>query len=279
MIGVPGELYIGGIGLARGYLHRPELTAERFLPNSFSNDPGARVYRPGDLVRYLPDGNLEYVGRVDDQVKVRGFRIELGEIETLLRQHPQVAEGIAAVREDTPGDQRLVAYVVGHGGHACEVGELRSFLSKKLPDYMLPSAYVFLDALPLTPSGKVNRRGLPAVAGAERESSETYVGPRDEIERKLTEIWAELLGIRRIGIKDSFFDLGGHSLLVIRLIARVEKELGKTFLVASLFQSPTIEGLAQELRKKNRLRGLRCWYPFGFGVRSRRFFCMEAVLS
>ena len=249
-VGVAGELFIGGSCLARGYLARPELTAERFIPNPFEQDGIGRLYRTGDLVRYLRDGRIEFLGRSDHQVKLRGFRIELGEIESVLARHPEVGQAVVVVREDVPGDQRLVAYIVGHDGHSCEVGELKSFLSKKLPDYMLPSAYVFLDALPLTPSGKVNRGGLPAVSGAQRESSERYVGPRDETERKLTKMWEELLGIGRIGIKDSFFDLGGHSLLAIRLIARVEQELGRTFSLADLFQSPTVESLALNLRKR-----------------------------
>ena len=246
-VGVAGELFIGGDCLARGYLDRPELTAERFLPNPLAPHGASRLYKTGDLVRYLHDGNIEFLGRSDHQVKLRGYRIELGEIESVLAQHPGVAETVVVVREDVPGDQRLVAYIVGHDGHSSEVGELRSFLSKRLPDYMVPSAYVFLEALPLTPSGKVDRRKLPAVSAAERGVSEGYLGPRDELERKLTRIWEELLGVGRIGIKDNFFDLGGHSLLAMRLIARVEQELSRTFSLADLFQSPTIEGLAREL--------------------------------
>ncbi|HEX2520598.1 MAG TPA: amino acid adenylation domain-containing protein, partial [Terriglobia bacterium] len=246
-VGVAGELFIGGDCLARGYLDRPELTAEKFIPNRFGT---GRLYKTGDLVRYLQDGKIEFLGRSDHQVKLRGFRIELGEIESVLAQHPGVGETVVVVREEVPGNPRLVAYIVGHEGHSCEVGELRSFLSQKLPDYMVPSAYVFLGALPLTASGKVDRKALPAVSGAQSGSSERYVGPRDETERKLTKIWQELLGVERIGIKDNFFDLGGHSLLGIRLIGRVEQELGRTFSLADLFQSPTLESLALNLRKR-----------------------------
>ena len=262
-VGVAGELFIGGDCLARGYLARPELTAERFIPNPFEQDGIGRLYKTGDLVRYLRDGKIEFLGRSDHQVKLRGFRIELGEIESVLARHPGVAQVVVVVLEEAPGDQRLVAYIVGNGGHSSEVGEFKSFLSKKLPDYMLPSAYVFLDALPLTATGKVDRRGLPAVSKVGRASSERYVGPRDETERKLTEIWEELLGVGRIGIKDNFFDLGGHSLLAMRLIARVEQELGRTFSLADLFQSPTIESLAEGKRK--RLSGLPLLVPFRTG--------------
>ena len=249
-VGIAGELFIGGGCLARGYLDRPELTAEKFVPNPFAQGGIGRLYRTGDLARYLRDGNIEFLGRSDRQVKLRGFRIELGEIESVLVRHPRVREAAVVVREDVPGEQRLVAYLVGYGGRAREVGELRGFLSKELPDYMVPSAYVFLDALPLTPSGKVDRRALPAVSRVERALSERYVGPRDAIERKLTKIWEELLGVGRIGVKDSFFDLGGHSLLAMRLIARVEQELRRTFSLADLFQSPTVERLAQKLQRR-----------------------------
>ena len=247
-VGIAGELFIGGDCLARGYLDRPELTAERFVPNPFCQNGASRLYKTGDLVRYLPDGNIEFLGRSDHQVKLRGFRIELGEIESVLARHPGVGKTVVVVREDVPGDQRLVAYVVRQGEGLCEAGELRSFLSKNLPDYMLPSAYEFLEALPLTPSGKVDRKALPAVSG-QRGPSKAYVGPRDEIERKLITIWEELLSVRPIGVKDNFFELGGHSLLATRLIARIEKMQRAKVSLASLFQSPTIESLAQNLRQ------------------------------
>ena len=247
-VGVAGELFIGGACLARGYLDRPELTAERFLPNPFCQDGTSRLYRTGDLARYLHDGRIEFLGRSDHQVKIRGFRIELGEIESLLARHPGVGETVVVVREDVPGDQRLVAYVVRQGEASYEAAELRSFLSRDLPDYMVPSAYEFLEALPLTPSGKVDRKALPAVSG-EREPSEVYLGPRNEIEASLVGIWEELLKTRPVGVRDNFFELGGHSLLATRLIARIETMLGAKVSLASLFQSPTIEGLAQNLRE------------------------------
>ncbi|HEX2523710.1 MAG TPA: amino acid adenylation domain-containing protein, partial [Terriglobia bacterium] len=211
-VGVVGELYAGGEGLARGYWFRPDLTAERFVPNPFGQTEGERLYQSGDLARYLPDGSIEFIGRTDHQVKIRGFRIELGEIESVLSQHPAVREAVVVAREDTPGKQSLVAYVVGLGDSSCDAGELRSFLRNKLPDYMVPSAYVFLEALPLTPNGKLNRRALPAVSG-ERKHSEDYLGPRNELETSLVGIWEELLKTRPIGVRDNFFELGGHSLL------------------------------------------------------------------
>ena len=250
-VGVAGELFIGGCCLARGYLDRPEFTAEKFLPNPFCRDGSSRLYKAGDLVRYLADGRIEFLGRTDHQVKLRGFRIELGEIESVLARHAGVGEAVVVVREDLPGDQRLVAYVVRQGEGSCEPGELRAFLSKSLPAHMLPSAYEFLEALPLTPSGKVDRRALPAVSG-ESGQSEGYLGPRDEIEIALVGIWEELLRTRPVGVRDNFFELGGHSLLATRLIARIEKKLGAKIPLAKLFQSPTIESLAQGLQEEER---------------------------
>ena len=209
-ISVPGELYVGGAGVARGYLNRPELTAERFVGNPFDDDPDSRLFRTGDLCRWRADGNLEFLGRLDGQVKLRGFRIELGEIESVLDEHPDVAQSVVTLREDRPGDKRLAAYCVPSTAIACEAEKLRRFLGKRLPDYMVPSAYVFLQALPLTPNGKVDRRALPSISAAERRSA-GFIEPRDNIERKLTKIWEELLGVKPIGVKDNFFDLGGHS--------------------------------------------------------------------
>ena len=251
-ISVPGELYVGGAGVARGYLNRPELTAERFVGNPFDDDPDSRLFRTGDLCRWRADGNLEFLGRLDGQVKLRGFRIELGEIESVLDEHPDVAQSVVTLREDRPGDKRLAAYCVPSTAIACEAEKLRRFLGKRLPDYMVPSAYVFLQALPLTPNGKVDRRALPSISAAERRSA-GFIEPRDNIERKLTKIWEELLGVKPIGVKDNFFDLGGHSLLAARLIARIERNLGHVSL-SQLFQSPTIEGLARELRQKKKAK-------------------------
>jgi amino acid adenylation domain-containing protein len=241
-VGELGELYIGGAGLALGYLNRPELTAEKFVPNPFSNEGGARLYRTGDLARYLPTGDIEYLGRIDHQVKIRGLRIELGEIEAVLREVPGVNRALVIAREDVPGDKRLVAYVVAQ--QEFKSREIRAFLKKKLPDYMVPSAFVALEALPLSPNGKINRLALPAPTydGAERE--EDYVAPRSSVERKLAEIWSELLSIERVGVRDNFFDLGGHSLLAVRLFERVSRDFGQKLSLNVLFESPTVEQLA-----------------------------------
>ena len=195
-VGIPGELYIGGDGLARGYLNRPDLTAEKFVPNPFSSEPGSRLYRSGDLARYLPDGNIEFLGRVDNQVKIRGFRIELGEIETVLSQHPVVRQSVVIVREDSPGDRRLVAYVVSSPDQVCAASELRSFLKEKLPEYMVPSVFVVLDDFPLTPNGKLDRKALPVPDQSRPELQESFVVPRTPIEEIIAEIWAEVLEAR-----------------------------------------------------------------------------------
>ena len=220
-IGVPGELYVGGAGLTRGYLNRPELTAERFIPHPFSHEPGARLYKTGDLVRYRPDGNLEYLGRLDQQVKLRGIRIELGEIEAALAQHPAVRETVVIVREDIPGEPRLVAYVVPaqEPGPTCR--ELRRFLEKQLPAAMVPATFVMLETLPLTPSGKVDRRALPQPDPSRPALEDHYVAPRTPIEQQVVAIWCHLLGLERVGIHDNFFELGGHSLLAMQLLSRV----------------------------------------------------------
>jgi acyl-coenzyme A synthetase/AMP-(fatty) acid ligase len=225
-IGVPGELHIGGVALARGYLNRPELTAATFIPHPFSTEPGARLYKTGDLARYLPDGNIEFLGRLDYQVKIRGFRIELGEIESLLSHHPAIREAVVVAREDKPGDRRLVAYLRPHQQACPTSAELRSFLTQKLPDYMVPSAFVFLDALPLTANGKIDRRALPAPDQRRRELEETYVAPRSPLEELLAKVWQEVLGVERVSVYDNFFNIGGHSLLSMRVIASVEKRTG-----------------------------------------------------
>lgn len=249
-IGVPGELYIGGAGVARGYLNRPDLTAASFVPNPFSTRPGARLYKTGDLARYLPDGNLEFLGRIDHQVKIRGFRIELGEIEAVLKQHPAVQEAAAAVREDTPGDKRLVAYVVPKNQPPA-ADELQKFLGHKLPDYMLPSAVVPMESLPLSANGKVNRRALPAPDQAQMRQGKTYAAPGDALEQQLAQIWADILNVRPVGITDNFFELGGHSLLAVRVFAQIEKALGKSLPVVTLFRAPTIAQLANVLRQED----------------------------
>ena len=240
-IGVAGELHIGGDGLARGYLNRPELTEEKFIANPFSADPVSRLYKTGDLARYLPDGNIEFLGRMDTQVKIRGYRIELGEIEAVLCQHPAIRDAIVMVREDNPGDKRLVAYVVQHEGASVEAKELRGHLKKKLPDYMVPSAFVFMDALPLTPNGKVDRSGLPMPEFVHRTE---FIAPRTSMEDNIAEIWAEVLGLERVGIDDNFFELGGHSLLATQVVSRLRTYFNCDIPLRTLFEAPTVEGLA-----------------------------------
>jgi acyl carrier protein len=249
-IGIAGELCIGGAGLARGYLNRPELTAEKFIPDSFSDEPGARLYRTGDLARYLPDGNIEFLGRIDHQVKVRGFRIELGEIESALEQHPAVRETAVIAREEQRGNKRLVAYVVFNQNAEILTTELRSFLKEKLPDYMVPSAFVVLDSLPLTPSGKVDRRALPAPDSARPGAEDSYVAPRTPLEEVLAVIWCEILGLNQVGIHDNFFELGGHSLLATQVISRLRKVFEVEIPLRTLFESPTVEKLAFALLQR-----------------------------
>ncbi|MFL9453891.1 condensation domain-containing protein [Tolypothrix bouteillei VB521301_2] len=241
--GVPGELHIGGVGLARGYLNRPETTAEKFIPNPFSAEPGSRLYKTGDLVRYLSDGNIEYLGRIDFQVKIRGFRIELGEIEAVLTQHPDVNCCVTIVREDAPGDKRLVAYVVANTRTAVTISELRSFLKEKLPDYMVPTVFVMLDALPLTPSGKIDRRALPKPSTARHELETALVAPRTETEEILTQIWREVLRLKQVGIYDNFFELGGDSILSIQIIFKAKKA-GLQLTAKQIFEHQTIAELA-----------------------------------
>jgi amino acid adenylation domain-containing protein len=243
-IGVPGELYIGGECLARGYLNRPELTAEKFITHSFDGEPARRLYRTGDLARYLSDGNIEFLGRIDDQVKIRGYRIELGEIESVLCQHSGVREAVVVAREDVPGDKRLVAYLVA-ASQNCSVSELRDFLKAKLPEHMIPSAFMFLEALPLMSNGKVDRKTLPVPDQIRPELEESFVAPRTAVEEILAEIWAELLKVERVGVHDNFFDLGGHSLLAAQLISRVRDAFHVEVPLRSLFEAPTAAGLAE----------------------------------
>ncbi|HTN72708.1 MAG TPA: amino acid adenylation domain-containing protein, partial [Methylomirabilota bacterium] len=268
-IGVPGELHIGGDGLARGYLNRPELTDEKFIANPFSDKPGARVYKTGDWVRYAPDGNIEFLGRIDQQVKIRGFRIEPGEIEAVLRQYPATREAVVVAREDSPGDKRLVGYVVAKQESAPTAYALRQFLKETLPEYMLPGAFVFLASLPLTPNGKVDHRALPGPDHARPESEEVFVSSRTPVEVVLATIWTEVLGVKRVGIHDNFFDLGGHSLLGIRLISRLREEFQIDLPVRSLFEFPTIAGLGARIdaeRKSQILSNHRETEPRAFLV-------------
>ncbi|WP_308805610.1 non-ribosomal peptide synthetase, partial [Acrocarpospora corrugata] len=204
-VGVPGELYIGGAGVARGYWDRPELTAERFVDHPFSDDGSARLYRTGDLVRWRADGQLEFLGRLDNQVKLRGLRIELGEIESALAGHPAVAAAVVVVREDVPGDKRLVAYCVLAGGGEEDVAGLREWCRRSLPEYMVPAWFVFLESLPLTPNGKVDRKALPMPQGQRPDVGDSYVAPRNEVEAVIADVWAQVLGVDRVGVHDNFF--------------------------------------------------------------------------
>ncbi|HEY0606234.1 MAG TPA: amino acid adenylation domain-containing protein, partial [Herpetosiphonaceae bacterium] len=241
-LGVAGELYLGGGSVTRGYLHRPELTAEKFVIID-----GQRWYRTGDRARYLPDGTLEFLGRTDSQVKIRGYRIEVGEVEAVLAQHEAVREAVVLVRTDVPGDVRMVAYVVPQPEHIAGLGDLRDFLLNKLPAYMVPSAFVVLPALPLTPHGKVDRKALPAPEQTHAEQDDRYVAPRTPVEDVLASIWADVLRRERVGILDSFFDLGGHSLLATQLISRIREAFQVELPLRSLFELPTVEGLAQQI--------------------------------
>jgi amino acid adenylation domain-containing protein len=241
-VGVTGELYIGGAGVARGYLSRPELTAERFVRDPFTAEAGARMYRTGDLGRWLADGNIEFLGRNDFQVKIRGFRIELGEIEARLREHEGVQEAVVLAREDTPGDKRLVAYYTVSEQSSVGAQELRAHVAAKLPEYMVPSAYVKLESLPLTPNGKLNRKALPAPEG-DAYGVRQYEAPRGAIEELLAGIWAELLHLKRVGRHDNFFELGGHSLMAVTLVERLA-QAGLKGDVRALFATPTLAELA-----------------------------------
>ncbi|QLE40070.1 amino acid adenylation domain-containing protein [Nostoc sp. C052] len=275
-IGTPGELYIGGDGLARGYLNRPELTKEKFIPNPFegaegrgageqrgkgqtdssffspvphinrqSPIPNPRLYKTGDLARFLADGNIEFIGRIDNQVKIRGFRIELGEIEALLSQHSDVQQAVVIVREDIPGDKRLVAYIVPKQKLEVSTANLKCFLQEKLPDYMIPAVFVILDSLPLTPNGKVDRRNLPGCDRTRPNLEEIFVAPRNPIEEKLAVIWAALLALEQIGVNDNFFQLGGHSLIATQILSRVREVFQVELSFHHIFDKPTIAGLAQ----------------------------------
>jgi amino acid adenylation domain-containing protein len=270
-VGVSGELYIGGIALARGYLNRPDLTAQRFIPDPFNDSLQARLYKTGDLACYNRDGNIEFLGRSDDQVKIRGFRIELGEIEVAITAYPAVRQAVVLAREDVPGDKRLVAYIVPTSQesdpqeHSIEaqvqaeqllqkqnsleklVPHLRSYLTARLPEYMVPSAFVVLEAFPVTPSGKVDRRSLPAPDSSRPDLEETFVAPRTPTEQQIAHIWTQLLKLGQIGIHDNFFALGGHSLLATQVISRLRQGFGIELSLQTLFEVPTVGELSSRI--------------------------------
>jgi len=244
-VGVPGELYIGGEGVVRGYLRRPDLTAEKFVPDPFGNN-GGRLYKTGDLARYRADGNIEFLGRIDHQVKIRGFRIELGEVEARLLQHVDVHEAVALAREDNSGNRQLIAYLVGNPGGSPEPDTLRDHLKATLPDYMLPNAFVFLDRMPLSANGKLDRKALPAPDFC-GQLQKQYVEPRTETEQILADIWAEVLDLERVGVKDNFFELGGHSLLATQLVSRLCRKFNIELPLKAIFEDGTIEKIAQKI--------------------------------
>ena len=248
-VGEPGELHIGGAGVARGYLNHPELTDAKFIADPFTQDGHARLYKTGDIVRYLPDGNIEFQGRIDFQVKIRGFRIELGEIEAALEKHPGVAQAVVTAREMS-GEKRLAGYIVALPD-ATTATELRRHLKSSLPEYMVPADFVFLKSFPLTPNGKVDRRALPAPEPSEVGAAEDFVAARDAFESRMVSLWEQVLGKRPIGVRDNFFELGGHSLLAVRLTSRIEKQFGKKLTITALLQAPTVESLVSLLREEN----------------------------
>ncbi|GFN29832.1 amino acid adenylation domain-containing protein [Paenibacillus xylaniclasticus] len=269
--GVAGDLYVAGDGLARGYWRRPDLTAERFVANPFGK-PGSRLYRTGDLARWREDGSLDYIGRADQQVKIRGFRIELGEIEAVLARHPELAQVAVIVREDQPGDKRLTAYYVPAVHAEPEPAKLRRHAAEDLPEYMVPSAYIAMEALPLTPNGKLDRRALPA---PDYTVSVGGAGPRTPQEEILCGLFAEILGLSRVGIEDSFFELGGHSLLAVCLMSRIREALGAELTIGNLFEAPTVAGLAERLQKGSSNSALGVLLPLRTGDGRTPIFCIH----
>jgi acyl-coenzyme A synthetase/AMP-(fatty) acid ligase/acyl carrier protein len=245
--GASGELYIAGAGVVRGYLNRPELTAERFVQSPFCDDPAARMYRTGDRVRYLPNGAIEYQGRMDFQVKIRGYRIELGEIETVLERRPGIGQAVVTAREDKPGDKRLVAYVVLKPDAPPNSSELRSYLRETLPEHMQPAAFVALEAMPLTANGKIDRNALPAPEGREMPLESVYKPAETGLQESIVDIWKEALGVDQVGIHDNFFDLGAHSLLVAEVHGKLEELLGKEIPLVTMFRYPTVSALVGHL--------------------------------
>ena len=248
-VGVPGELCVSGVSLARGYLHRPDISSEKFVTNPFIT--GERLYRTGDLVSYRLDGNIDFLGRVDLQVKVRGFRIELGEVENVLGGHPSIREAVVVTKDDNLGEKRLVGYLVPNTEQAPSMNELRSFMRQVLPEYMVPSTFVYMDEFPMSPSGKIDRNALPDPEDFRSGLETEYVAPRNEQEETLTKICSELLGLQQVGIYDNFFELGGHSLLATQFISRVRDEFEVDIPLRSLFENPTVANLAEKIIEAN----------------------------
>lgn len=277
--GQPGELYIGGAGVARGYHNRPDLTAERFVPDPFGSQPGARLYRTGDLVRALPAGDLEFLGRIDRQVKVRGVRIELGEIEAVLAEYPAVRSAAVLAREDAHGDRHLVAYVVPRDSGSFAIGDMRNFLKSRLPEYMVPSALVQLDNLPLNLNGKVNVEALPAPERAHLELSGGFVPAQTALETQMVRLWETILGIESVGIRDDFFALGGDSLLATRLVAQIYKVFGRDLSAASLLKAPTIERLVKLLENPAASVSEPALVPLQPCGSRPPFFCVHAIVG
>jgi len=253
-IGVPGDLFIGGQGVVRGYLNRPDLTDERFIPNPFKDD-GSRMYWTGDLAKYRDDGVIEFLGRIDHQVKIRGYRIELGEIEAMLGNHEAVRDCVLLLREDNPGDQRLVAYMVPQGA-APDANDIREHLRKNLPEYMVPNDVVILDAMPLTPNGKLDRKQLP-VPGTSQSATAEYEAPEDQLQETIVNIWQETLHLDKIGVKDNFFDLGGHSLLIVRVHQLLKEQVEKPISLTDLYRFPTIKSLTEFLNSDDQNKSLK----------------------
>ncbi|MBN3896548.1 MAG: amino acid adenylation domain-containing protein [Nostoc sp. NOS(2021)] len=286
-IGITGELYIGGEGLAQGYINRPELTTEKFIPNPFNHKKGARLYKTGDLARYRPDGNIEFLGRIDNQVKIRGFRIELSEIETVLNQHESVQKAVVIAKENVSGDKYLVAYIVLNAetqnctsSRFANASVLRKFLKEKLPEYMVPKAFVMLDSLPLTASGKVDRLALTELdSPASRFIDKTFIAPRTPTESTLAKIWAEVLNVERVGIHDNFFDLGGDSLLTVRLLKQINKQFEYELPLSSLFLNPTIESLATSLSSETDSLPWSPLVPIQPAGLSPAFFCVHPIFG
>jgi thioesterase domain-containing protein/acyl carrier protein len=276
-VGIAGDLYVSGPGLARGYLNRPEITGEKFVPDPFRTWPGARMYKTGDLARYLANGEIEFAGRTDDQVKIRGYRVELEEIEAVLGSHTGVREVVIAARENAAGEKNLVAYVVPAREQVPTASALRLHLKQKLPHYMVPSAFVLLEAMPKTPNGKVDKRALPAPKNTDFAETQEYVAPGDELETQLTAIWETVLDKKPIGIRDNFFELGGHSLLAARLMHRIEQSLGQRLPLAALLQAPTVEQLSGLLRKEKWSSSWSSLVPIQAEGSRPPFFCVHGV--